>query len=63
MPEWTVVTVIISLIGLFVTVSKPLMSLQKAITQLESAIKSVEKRLNDYEIKTDERIKQSRNKN
>lgn len=53
MPEWTVVTVIISLVGLFVTVSKPLMNLQKAITQLESAIKSMEKRLSDYEIKTD----------
>ena len=53
MPEWTVVTVIIALVGLFVTVSKPLMNLQQALTKLQSAIEGLEKRLTHYEEKTE----------
>lgn len=36
--EWTVVTVIIALVGLFMTVGKPIISLNGSITHLQDAI-------------------------
>ena len=36
--EWTVVTVIIALVGLFMTVGKPIITLNGAITHLQDAI-------------------------
>ena len=36
--EWTVVTVIIALVGLFMTVGKPIIALNRSITHLQDAI-------------------------
>lgn len=36
--EWTVVTVIIALVGLFMTVGKPIITLNGSITHLQDAI-------------------------
>ena len=36
--EWTVVTVIIALVGLFMTVGKPVITLNSSITHLQDAI-------------------------
>lgn len=36
--EWMVVTVIIALVGLFMTVGKPIITLNTAITHLQDAI-------------------------
>lgn len=38
MMEWTVVTVIIALVGLFMTVGKPVITLNSSITHLQDAI-------------------------
>ena len=39
MDEWVVVTVLIALVGLFMTVGKPILSLNKNITELNINIK------------------------
>lgn len=36
--EWTIVTVIIALVGLFMTVGKPVINLNSSITHLQDAI-------------------------
>lgn len=36
--EWTIVTVIIALVGLFMTVGKPVITLNSSITRLQDAI-------------------------
>lgn len=36
--EWTVVTVIIALVGLFMTIGKPIITLNSSITHLQDAI-------------------------
>lgn len=36
--EWTIVTVIIALVGLFMTVGKPVINLNSSITRLQDAI-------------------------
>lgn len=36
--EWTVVTVITALVGLFMTVGKPIITLNSSITRLQDAI-------------------------
>ena len=38
MNEWTVVSVLVVLIGLFMTVGKPLLTLNSSITRLQDAI-------------------------
>lgn len=61
--EWTVVTVLVALVGLFVTVGKPVITLNNSITHLQDAIDNLredmkvltgrtddqEIRLNDHE--------------
>ena len=36
--EWTIVTVIIALVGLFMTIGKPVINLNSSITRLQDAI-------------------------
>lgn len=36
--EWTVITVIIALVGLFMTIGKPIITLNGSITHLQDAI-------------------------
>lgn len=36
--EWTVVTVLIAIVGLFITVGKPVITLNNSITHLQDAI-------------------------
>lgn len=61
--EWTVITVLIALVGLFITVGKPIIILNNSITHLQDAIDNLredmkvltgrtddqEIRLNDHE--------------
>jgi len=47
MTEWGVVSVLIAIIGLFITVGKPLLALNKSIVQLEEGMKSVNKGLDN----------------
>lgn len=50
--EWTVVTVLIALVGLFITVGKPILNLNQAITKLQVSVDN----LQDYQHKQDNRI-------
>jgi len=45
MTEWTVVTVLIALAGLFVTVAKPVLSLNNTITRLSENVERLEAQL------------------
>ena len=47
MTEWGVVGVLIAIIGLFMTVGKPLLALNRSIVKLEEGMKSVNKGLDD----------------
>ena len=47
--EWTVVTVLIALIGLFFTVGKPVISLNKNITMLNMSVERNNARLDKQE--------------
>lgn len=38
MNEWTVVTVLIAIVGLFMTVGKPIITLNSSLTRLQDAI-------------------------
>lgn len=49
MTEWGVVGVIIALIGLFFTVTKPIIELNKTITRMESKLESVSEAQETYE--------------
>lgn len=41
MSEWTVVTVLIAIVGLFITVGKPIINLNTNITVLNESIKNI----------------------
>ncbi len=43
--EWTVVTVIVVLVGLIASVAKPLLSLNATITRLNESVNSLEKNI------------------
>jgi len=45
--EWTVVTVVIALVGLFVTVAKPIVGLTNNITRLSEIVERLEARLTE----------------
>lgn len=49
MTEWGVVGVLIALVGLFFTVTKPIIDLNKTITRMESKLKSVSEAQDKYE--------------
>lgn len=49
MNEWTVVTVLIALVGLFLTVGKPIISLNKNITKLDMSVERTNARLDKNE--------------
>lgn len=49
MSEWTVVTVVIALLGLCVTVTTPVVRLQSAITRLTVLVEDVAKRMDRME--------------
>lgn len=49
MTEWGVVGVIIALVGLFFTVTKPIIELNKTITRMESKLESVSEAQETYE--------------
>lgn len=47
MNEWTVVTVLIALVGLFITVGKPIINLNKTMTTLNANVKHNSEELAD----------------
>lgn len=47
MTEWGVVGVLVTVVGLFVTIGKPLLSLNTSIVQLREEMKSVNRGLDD----------------
>lgn len=49
MNEWTIVLTLSALIGLFMTVGKPLLSLNKSITTLNINVEQMNKRLDKQE--------------
>lgn len=49
MSEWTVVTVIIAIVGLFFTVGKPIINLNTNITILNENVKQQNDRLDKFE--------------
>lgn len=51
--EWTVVTVIIAIVGLFFTVGKPILTLNTNITILNEGIKNLSKRQDRFEQASD----------
>lgn len=50
MNEWTVVSVIIALIGLFLAVGKPIINLNTSITVLNENVKQQNERLDKFEL-------------
>lgn len=51
--EWTVVTVIIALVGLFMTVGKPIITLNGSITHLQDAINELREDIKVLTSRTD----------
>ena len=51
--EWTVVTVIIALVGLFMTVGKPIITLNGSITRLQDAINELREDIKVLTSRTD----------
>lgn len=49
MNEWTVVTVLIALVGLFLTVGKPIINLNKNITKLDMSVERTNARLDKHD--------------
>lgn len=49
MNEWTVVTVIIAIVGLFFTIGKPIINLNTNITTLNEGIKNLNERQDRFE--------------
>lgn len=47
MDEWTVVTVLVALLGLFMTVAKPILGLNSNITRLSENMERLETRLTE----------------
>lgn len=45
--EWTIVTVIIAIVGLLATVVKPVISLTQSITRLTTVVEQIDERLAD----------------
>lgn len=48
MNEWGVVLVIISLVGLFAAIAKPILNLNTAIVKLTEAVKELQKDMADF---------------
>lgn len=49
MSEWTIVTVIIALVGLFFTVGAPIIKLNTNLTKLNAALEATQKDQDKYE--------------
>ena len=47
--EWTVVTVLVALVGLFVTVSRPVVELNRSITRLTTMLENMAQRLDQHD--------------
>ena len=47
--EWEIVTVIIALVGLLTTVTKPILNLTKTITKLNHTCQNLEERMERFE--------------
>ena len=47
--EWTVVTVLVALVGLFVTVGRPVVELNRSITRLTTMLENMAQRLDRLE--------------
>ena len=65
MTEWGVVTVIIALVGFVAAVSKPLISLTRAITELTSVVKNLQEeqaRLHEEYRQLDEKTTEGRHR-
>lgn len=65
MNEWTVVSILIAIVGLIATVAKPLMQLTKAITQLTSVTEAIQKKQDELaqaHEKLDQRTTEGRHK-
>lgn len=54
MSEWTIVTVIATLVGLLVTVVRPLMDLNATITRLTEVVNTLEKNITGLSAKNSE---------
>jgi len=54
MSEWTIVTVIATLVGLLATVVRPLMDLNATITQLTEVVNTLEKNISGLSTKNSE---------
>lgn len=51
MSEWTIVTVLIALVGLFLTVGKPIINLNSNITKLTVTVDNLQKTVDKIEEK------------
>ena len=47
--EWTVVTVLVALVGLFVTVGRPVVELNRSITRLTTMLENMAQRLDQHD--------------
>lgn len=54
MNEWTVVTVIVTLVGLSLAIVKPLLSLNSIITRLNESVRALEEKISDLSDKNSE---------
>lgn len=58
MNEWTVVTVIVALVGLVVTVATPMIKLNSTITALSSQVKILLDNLDEFKTRYKEQLKE-----
>lgn len=58
MNEWTVVTVIVALVGLVVTVATPMIKLNSTITALSSQVKLLLDNLDEFKTRYKEQLKE-----
>ena len=57
MNEWTVVTVIVALVGLIVTVATPMIKLNSTITALSTQVKQLLENLEEFKTRYKEQLK------
>lgn len=54
MREWDVVLVIVALVGLFTSVTKPILSLNNTVTRLTSVVRTLEENIKGLTVKNSE---------
>lgn len=61
MNEWTVVSVIIALVGLFITIGKPIINLNNTMTALNITVQQNNKKIEEHDKKLEKQTEDAHN--